>query len=85
MNNKHNYEIIKTLRKAELYSPKIVYMIKKDNDLKILKDISELQTSLLEPIPPFDIILGMQMGESDEFKNPQSKKYFEEKITRKKS
>ena len=56
-----------------------------DNDLKILKDISELQTSLLEPIPPFDIILGMQMGESDEFKNPQSKRYFEEKITRKKS
>ena len=54
-------------------------------DLKILKDISELQTSLLEPIPPFDIILGMQMGESDEFKNPQSKRYFEEKITRKKS
>jgi len=56
-----------------------------DNDLKILKDISELQISLLEPIPPFDIILDMQRGESDEFKNPQSKRYFEEKITRKKS
>ena len=37
MNNKHNYEIIKTLKKAELYSPKIVDMIKKDKDLKILK------------------------------------------------